>query len=123
MGQDKFVRTRGILLKQASRFAIIAGALWITGASAELADATEAGSSSATPTQADAVNQALLKKMEAMEQRIKSLEAQVKQQNAPANAGKPAPSDATGATKQSDKSKTDKSQRRQVATRQIQSGW
>ena len=47
--------------------------------------------------------------MEAMEQRIKSLEAQVKDQNTPANAGKPATTDITGATKQADKSKPDKS--------------
>ena len=47
--------------------------------------------------------------MEAMEQRIKSLEAQVKQQNAPANASKPAVADVTGANKQSDQPKPDKS--------------
>src|SRR5262249_59676187 len=47
-------------------------------------------------------------KMEAMEERIKSLEAQVKQQNA--NSGKPgAAADITGTTKP-DKSKPDKSQ-------------
>jgi len=44
--------------------------------------------------------------MEAMEQRIKSLEAQVKQQNAPADANK----NNSGAIKQSDKSKLDKAQ-------------
>ena len=44
--------------------------------------------------------------MEAMEQRIKSLEAQVKQQNAPADANK----NSSGVVKQSDKSKLDKTQ-------------
>ena len=116
MGRGKFARTRGVLLKETSKFAVVIGLLSIVGARAELARAAENGGSSAPPAQTDAVNQALLKKMEAMEQRIKSLEAQAKQQNAPPNAGKPASSDVAGATKQSDKSKpqdksqTDKSQ-------------
>ena len=90
MGRDKFAR-QGVLL-----FAVLTGVLSIAGG-AELACAAEGGSS-APPAQADAVNQALLKKMEAMEQRIKSLEAQVKDQNTPAN------------NKQAEKSKPDKSQ-------------
>jgi hypothetical protein len=107
MGRGKFARTRGVLL---SKFAVVIGALSIGGAGIELARAADNGGSSAPPAQADAVNQALLKKMEAMEQRIKSLEAQVKQQNVPVNVGKPAALDVTGATKQSDKLKPDKLQ-------------
>lgn len=109
MVRSKFARTRGVLLRQTSKFAILIGALSIVG-TGDLARAADSGGSSAPPAQADAVNQALLKKMEAMEQRIKSLEAQVKDQNKPANAGKPAAADVTGATKQPDKSKDDKSQ-------------
>ena len=108
MGRDKFARQRGVLLNLTSKFGVLIGVLSIAGG-AELARAAESGSSSAPPAQADAVNQALLKKMEAMEQRIKSLEAQVKVQNTPANAGKPATTDIAGATKQADKSKPDKS--------------
>ena len=89
MGRGKFARTRGVLLKQTSKFAVVIGVLSIVGARAELARAAENGGSSSPPAQADAVNQALLKKMEAMEQRIRSLEAQVRDQNAPTNAGKP----------------------------------
>ena len=107
MGRGKFARTRSVLL---SKFAVVIGALSIGGAGIELARAADNGGSSAPPAQADAVNQALLKKMEAMEQRIRSLEAQVKQQNVPVNVGKPAALDVTGATKQSDKSKPDKLQ-------------
>src|SRR4249920_1467658 len=108
MGRDKFARQRGALLNLTSKFGVLIGVLSITGG-ADLARAADGGSSTAPPAQADAVNQALLKKMEAMEQRIKSLEAQVKDQNTPANAGKPATTDITGATKQADKSKPDKS--------------
>jgi hypothetical protein len=107
MGRGRFARTRGVLLKQISKFAVVIGVLLIVGARAELARAAENGGSATPPGQTDAVNQALLKKMEAMEQRIKSLEAQVKDQNTPANAGKPATTD--GATKRADKSKPDKS--------------
>jgi hypothetical protein len=114
MGRGKFARTRGVLLSKfgvlLSKFAVMIGALSIGGAGIELARAADNGGSSAPPAQADAVNQALLKKMEAMEQRIRSLEAQVKQQNVPVNVGKPAALDVTGATKQSDKSKPDKLQ-------------
>ena len=85
---------------------------------ADLARAADGGSSTVPTAQADAVNQALLKKMEAMEQRIKSLEAQVKVQNTPANAGKPATTDIAGATKQADKSKDNG----QIANRQIRGG-
>ena len=99
MGRDKFARPRGVLLNQTSKFGVVIGVLSIAGG-AELARAAENGGSAAPPAQADAVNQALLKKMEAMEQRIKSLEAQVKDQNTPANAGKPAATDIAGATKQ-----------------------
>ena len=108
MGRGKFARKRGVLLKLTSKFAVLIGVLSIVGG-AELARAAENGGSATPPAQADAVNQALLKKMEAMEQRIKSLEAQVKDQNTPANAGKPATTDTIGATKQADKSKPDKS--------------
>ena len=121
MGRDKFARKRGVLLKLTSKFAVVIGVLSIVGARAELARAAENGGSATPPAQTDAVNQALLKKMEAMEQRIKSLEAQVKDQNAPTNAGKPQATDITGATKQSDKSKPDKSKttnRRQTNRRQ-----
>ncbi len=99
MGRGRFARTRGVLL---SKFAVVIGVLSIVDAHAELARAADNGGSSAPPAQADAANQAVLKKMEAMEQRIKSLEAQVKEQNAPAS-GKPTD------IKQSDKSKADKS--------------
>lgn len=105
MGRSKFARTRGVLLDQTSKLAVVIGALSILGASAEFARAAEAGGSSAPPAQADAVNQVLLKKMEAMEERIKSLEAQVKQQNA----GKPPASDTASSAKSPDKSKPDKS--------------
>jgi hypothetical protein len=108
MGRDKFARQRGALLNLTTKFGVLIGVLSIAGG-ADLARAAEGGSSSAPPAQADVINQALLKKMEAMEQRIKSLEAQVKDQNTPANAGKPATTDTTGATKQVEKSKPDKS--------------
>jgi hypothetical protein len=109
MGWGKFALARGALLKQTYKFAVVVGVLSIVGARTELARAAENGGSSAPSAQADAVNQALLKKMEAMEQRIRSLEAQVKEQNTPSNTNKPAAADVPGATKQSDKSKPDKS--------------
>src|SRR6185437_2365389 len=110
MGRGKFARTRGVLLNQTSKLAVVIGALSILGASlgasAEFAHAAEAGGSSAPPAQADAVNESLLKKMEAREKRIKSLEAQVKQQED----GKPAAaSDTASSTKPSDQSKAGKS--------------
>src|SRR6516165_9758429 len=110
MGRSKFAHARGLSLRRTSKFAIVIGALSMVGTGAQLACAAENGGSLATPASADAVNQALLKKIEAMEQRIKSLEAQVKPQNGTSTAGKPAASDVAGATKQSDKSPTDKSQ-------------
>ena len=122
MGRGKFARTRGVLLKQTSKFAVVIGVLSIVGAAPSWRVPPKTAVRRAPPAQADAVNQALLKKMEAMEQRIKSLEAQVKDQNAPTNAGKPAAADITGATKQSDKSKPDKSKDDKSQTDKSESG-
>ncbi len=101
MGWDKLGRSRSLSL---FRFLVVIGPLPMAIMSVEPARAADNGGSSAPTTQADTVNQAMLKKMEAMEQRIKSLEAQVKEQNAPAKAGKPKTSDTTDATKPADKS-------------------
>jgi hypothetical protein len=106
VGRGKSARTLCVLRKQTSKLAIVIGVLSIVLTGKELACAADSGGPSAPPAQTDAANQALLKKMEAMEQRIKSLEAQVKQQNAPADANK----NNSGAVKQSDKSKLDKAQ-------------
>jgi hypothetical protein len=106
MLRSEFARARGVLLNQASKFVVLFAALSMVGIGAQLARAADNGGSATPSGQADAVNQALLKKMEAMEQRIKSLEAQTKDQNKPATA-KPS-ANVAGATKQPDKSKDDK---------------
>jgi len=62
MGWGKFALARGALLKQTYKFAVVVGVLSIVGARTELARAAENGGSSAPSAQADAVNQALLKK-------------------------------------------------------------
>lgn len=101
MGWGKLARSHAL---SQLRFLVVIGALPIVSVGVESARAADNSGSSAPATQADAVNQAMLKKMEAMEQRIKTLEAQVKEQNAPARASKPKRSDTTDATKPADKS-------------------
>ena len=104
MGRGNFARVRGVLLNQSTKFAVLFGAVSIVGSGGELASAADNSSPSAPTAQADAVNQALMKKLETLEQRIKSLEAQGKQQNAPSA------SNVNGASKQPDNSKDIKSQ-------------
>jgi hypothetical protein len=106
MGRSKIARN--LLPKRTCKFAAVIAAVSIFGASTELARATDGdGPAAAQPSPADAAtNQALLKKLEAMEQRIKSLEAQVKQQKTTTNVGNPpAPVESTGSIKPPDKSK------------------
>jgi hypothetical protein len=105
MLRSKFTRARGVLLHQTSKFAVLVGTLSVVGIGAELARAADNAGPSAPTAQSDAVNQALLKKLETMEQRIKSLEAQGKQKNAPSASDVKQPDKSKDVKSQTDKSK------------------
>jgi hypothetical protein len=62
MLRSEFARARGVLLNQASKFVVLFAALSMVGIGAQLARAADNGGSATPSGQADAVNQALLKK-------------------------------------------------------------
>jgi hypothetical protein len=87
------------------KFATVIAAVSVLGAGSELAYGANDGATAPPAGSGDSTNQALLKKLEAMEQRIKSLEAQVKQQKTPTSGAAPAAADTTGSIEPQDKSK------------------
>jgi hypothetical protein len=87
------------------KFATVIAAASILGAGSELAYGANDDAAAAPAGSGDNTNQTLLKKLEAMEQRVKALEAQVKQQKTPTSGSPPGVADTTGSIKPQDKSK------------------
>jgi hypothetical protein len=93
------------------QFATVIAAVSILGAGSELAYGANDSDAAAPAGSGDNTNQALLKKLEAMEQRIKSLEAQVKQQKTPTNSSPPGAAETTGSIKTQEIKTQDKSKK------------
>jgi hypothetical protein len=87
-----------------SRIAMLIAAASILGMSNEAAFAVDNGTPIAQPASSDVTNQALLKKLEAMEQRIKSLESQLKQKASAQATDQQVSADTTGSIKPRNKS-------------------
>jgi hypothetical protein len=102
------------LFYEPSAIAMLIAAASILGTGCEAAFAVDGGASPPQAASSELPNQALLKKLEAMEQRLKSLESQLKQKGATARPnGSQPPADVTGSIKPKDApkdtpSKTDK---------------
>ena len=106
MRSEKLWGTRYSPHRRLCTFAtVIAAAVSVLGAGSELAYGANDGATAPPAGSGDSTNQALLKKLEAMDQRIKSLEAQVKQQKTPTSGVAAAAADTTGSIKPQDKSK------------------
>ena len=105
MRSEKLWGTRYSPRWRLCKFATVIATASVLGAGNELANAANDGATSPPAGSSDSANQALLKKLEAMEQRIKSLESQVKQQKTSTSAAPPAAADTTGSIKPQDKSK------------------
>jgi hypothetical protein len=79
--KQSYVRVHNLKSHRPRQFAILLAVASLLSASGKTASANDDNVSTVQPISNDAVNKALIKKMEAMEQRLKQLEKQVKQQN------------------------------------------